>query len=79
VIHQDFHNRVLGFDAAAAQRAGEIASKLQAIGRRGEIRDLMIAGVVAANKATLATRNSKDFTNAGIPLIDPWQSGPPTP
>jgi predicted nucleic acid-binding protein len=39
----------------------------------------MIAGVVAAQKATLATRNTKDFTNAGIVLIDPWQGGLPKP
>jgi toxin FitB len=79
VVQQDLNNRILGFDAAAAQQAAEIASKLQAIGRRGEIRDLMIAGIVAAHKATLATRNSNDFTNAGIPLIDPWQHGPQKP
>jgi predicted nucleic acid-binding protein len=75
VVQQDLNNRILGFDAAAAQQAAEIASKLQAIGRRGEIRDLMIAGVAAAQKATLATRNTKDFSGAGIPLIDPWQGG----
>jgi predicted nucleic acid-binding protein len=39
----------------------------------------MIAGVVAAHKANLATRNTKDFANAGIPLIAPWQSDSPKP
>jgi len=40
VVQQDLNNRIFAFDAAAAQEAAEIASKLQAIGRRGEIRDL---------------------------------------
>jgi predicted nucleic acid-binding protein len=79
VLEQDLTNRILGFDVAAAQQAAEIASKLQSIGRRGEIRDLMIAGIVSAHGATLATRNTKDFTNAGISLTDSWQADPQKP
>jgi len=40
--------------------------------------DVMIAGVAAANGgASLATRNTKHFADAGIPLVNPWQGGTP--
>lgn len=41
-------------------------------GRPVEIRDLQIAGIVAARRATLATRNTRHFGDLGIALVDPW-------
>jgi predicted nucleic acid-binding protein len=32
----------------------------------------MIAGIVLAQHATLATRNTVHFEGASIPLVDPW-------
>jgi predicted nucleic acid-binding protein len=32
----------------------------------------MIAGMVLANHATLATRNTRHFTDLAVPVIDPW-------
>lgn len=32
----------------------------------------MIAAICRANRATLATRNTQDFEEIGIELIDPW-------
>jgi predicted nucleic acid-binding protein len=32
----------------------------------------MIAGIVLARHATLATRNIRDFDDISAPLIDPW-------
>jgi predicted nucleic acid-binding protein len=37
-----------------------------------EIRDVQIAGITAARRAQLATRNTRHFTELGIALIDPW-------
>jgi predicted nucleic acid-binding protein len=33
---------------------------------------MMIAGIVSALGARLATRNGKDFSNLPIEVIDPW-------
>jgi predicted nucleic acid-binding protein len=33
-----------------------------------------IAGIAAARKAILATRNTRHFENLGINLIDPWDA-----
>ena len=75
MIRRDFGGRVMDFDSTAAEQSALIAAKSQGIGRPVEIRDVMIAGIVAARGATLATRNTKHFGLTGIPLIDPWQSG----
>ena len=64
--------RVLPFDAAAAQQAGDLMATRHLKGRRGELRDTMIAGIVLAQRATLATRNTSHFDDISAPLIDPW-------
>ena len=65
--------RVLPFDRTAAETAATIAAKQRQIGRPVEIRDLQIASIAAARKATLATRNTRHFEHLGIILVDPWQ------
>jgi hypothetical protein len=77
VLQQDFDGRVLFFDDAAAAAASEIAAAQRRAGRPVEIRDVQIAGIVAARKATLATRNVRHFDATGIELVDPWSSGSP--
>jgi predicted nucleic acid-binding protein len=74
VINEDLRGRVLDFDAGAALAAGEIAAKLRALGRPVDMRDAHIAGIIAARRATLATRNVRHFVDAGIPVMDPWNS-----
>lgn len=73
-LDEEFDGRVLPFDHAAAEAAAAIAARQRAAGRPVEIRDVQIAGITAARKATLATRNIRHFEGAGIPLIDPWAS-----
>jgi predicted nucleic acid-binding protein len=64
--------RVLPFDRAAADAAGMIAAKQRRAGRPMEIRDVQIAGIAAARKATLATRNIRHFEEIGLMLVNPW-------
>jgi predicted nucleic acid-binding protein len=75
-LQQDFDGRVLFFDSAAAAAAAAIAAEQRRAGRPVEIRDVQIAGIVAARKATLATRNIRHFEGTGIELVDPWSTGP---
>jgi len=37
------------------------------------IEDALIGGMALAYGATLATRNTDDFTGYGLTLINPWQ------
>lgn len=71
-LEEDLENRVLPFDQAAAQAAGRIAAERRQAGRTVEIRDVQIAGIVSARKATLATHNTRHFEGCGLTLIDPW-------
>jgi predicted nucleic acid-binding protein len=36
------------------------------------MRDVRTAEIVASRRATLATRNTRHFTDLGIALIEPW-------
>ena len=65
-------HRVAPFDAAAAQKAGDLMAFRQKKGRPGDLRDTMIAGIVLAQHARLATRNATHFEVLSVPLINPW-------
>lgn len=74
MIEEDFERRVVPFDDAAAEFAARIAAARRRAGRSVEIRDVQIAGIAAARKATIATRNVRHFDGLGPEVIDPWAS-----
>lgn len=65
--------RVLSLDGPAAREAAALTAEREQRGRKVDIRDTFIAGIVRAHGATLATRNIRDFDDAGIRLVDPWR------
>jgi predicted nucleic acid-binding protein len=65
-------HRVAPFDGAAAQQAGDLMASRQKKGRPGDLRDSMIAGIVLAHHAALATRNIAHFADLSVPVINPW-------
>jgi predicted nucleic acid-binding protein len=73
-LEEDFDGRILDFDRGAARVAASIAAHQRLGGRSIEIRDVQIAGIVTARRATLATRNTRHFADLGIALIDPWRA-----
>lgn len=73
-LEEDLEGRVLTFDQTAAEAAAAIAAARRRAGRTVEIRDAQIAGIAAARKATLATRNVAHFEGSGIPVVDPWSA-----
>ena len=64
--------RIASYDEIAARRAAELAADRQRRGRPGELRDTMIAGIVLASHAKLATRNVKHFEDIASSVADPW-------
>ena len=72
VLDEDFQGRILPFDHEAAQEAASLAAERRAAGKPVNFRDLEIAGIVSASRATLATRNTRHFVDLRIELIDPW-------
>lgn len=74
VIHQDLEDRVLVLDAPAAEEAAILSARRQKRGTPIEIRDTMIAGIVLARGAELATSNVRHFHDLAVPVIDPWST-----
>jgi toxin FitB len=71
VLLENIGNRVAAFDDVAAQQAADLMASRQNKGRSVDLRDTMIAGIVLAHHATLATRNTAHFDD--IPgIINPW-------
>src|ERR1700690_837008 len=56
--------RVAAFDVAAAKQASSLMADRHRMGRPVDLRDTMIAGIVLAQHATLATRNTAHFEDA---------------
>lgn len=64
--------RIATFDAAAADQAADLMADRQRKGRPGDLRDTMIAGIVLAHHATLATRNTSHFEDLSGAVVNPW-------
>ena len=65
-------HRVAPFDDEAAAKAADLMASRQRQGRPVELRDTMIAGIVSARHATLATRHLFHFEDLSVPVVNPW-------
>jgi toxin FitB len=66
------NEQIISFDTEAAQLAAALMAARKIQGRPRDLRDTMIAGIVLARHATLATRNASHFDDVAAPLVDPW-------
>jgi predicted nucleic acid-binding protein len=74
-IARDIGERILPFDRIAAENAATLAAMRRRNGRVVGPYDTQIAGIALARRAVLATRNIRDFADAGLKLVDPWRDG----
>jgi len=72
LIGEDLEYRILTFDPQAAECAARLAAERKRSGQPVDIRDTLIAGIVIANGAMLATRNTRHFSDLPVPVVDPW-------
>jgi toxin FitB len=73
LIADKIEHRIAPFDAAAAEHAGNLMAARHRQGRPGDLRDTMVAGIVLAHHATLATRNVRHFADLSVPVVNPWE------
>jgi predicted nucleic acid-binding protein len=66
--------RIASFDESAARRGAELGADREKKGTTGELRDAMIAGIVLATHAKLASRNVKHFEDMASPVVNPWDA-----
>ena len=72
LLQDDLENRVALFDSNAATQSAQLAADRKARGRAVDIRDTFIAGIALAQRATLATRNTRHFDDLSVPVVNPW-------
>ena len=66
--------RMVPFDLPAARRWGEMGGQMIVSGGRSGLLDSMIAAQALVLDVPVATRNTRDFEDTGVTLIDPWQA-----
>ncbi len=69
-----FAGRVLPFDSLAAREFAVIVADRRHLGRPIDALDAQIAAITRARNMSLVTRDTHDFADAGVALIDPWQT-----
>jgi hypothetical protein len=77
----DFDGRIADFDVPATREYAVIAAERRRHGRPIATADAQIAAICRARNAALATRNTKDFVDTGVDLVNPFDpsAGPPGP
>lgn len=73
MLSDDFQSRILPFDGRAADQYAGIVTGRQRAGRPIGVADAQIAAICRAADAALATRNTDDFSDTGITMINPWR------
>lgn len=71
-LQQRFTGRILPLDQETAVCWAVLTGRLEKTGMRLPVMDSFIAAYALRNNAILATRNTRDFENSGIQLINPW-------
>lgn len=79
LLGDEFRDRVLPFDEHCASRYADIVCGRETLGRPIGVADAQIAAICRTAEATLATRNTADFSGTGIELINPWKPDRPGP
>lgn len=71
---EQFAGRILPFDEESALLFARIVSSRDSAGHRISQFDAMIAAIARSHRASVATRNTSDFVDCGITVIDPWSA-----
>lgn len=73
MFEEDFRGHIFPFDELAAVEYSIIVLQREKLGLPISMADAIIASISMSNDYPLATRNTKDFTNTGVQLINPWK------
>lgn len=73
-LEAGFEDRILAFDQKASEVLAPMNVQTETQGKSMAAFDSIIAATARARKCKLVTRNVRDFANAGVEVINPWQS-----
>ena len=71
-IAAGFSHRILSFDDTAARRYGTLMAERKARGKPMSILDGQIASIALVHNLTIVSRNTKDFEECGLNIINPF-------
>ncbi len=71
-IEDSFSELIIPVDAEVAKKWGAMCAFAQAKGRNISVVDGLLAATCSTYKLTLVTRNEKDFTAAGVEVLNLW-------
>ena len=72
LLNEKFGERILPFDRAAACEYAELALTRRTLGRPIQRADCMIAAIAKCRGLSIATRNTRDFEDLGLDVVNPW-------
>jgi hypothetical protein len=72
MLGETFSGRILHFDSAAAHEFAQIKVVRRRLGRPISDLDAQIGAIARSRGFPLATRNSCDFEDCGIEILNPW-------
>ena len=73
LVREEFWERVLPFDGAAARCFAQITAERRRAGRPISPFDGQIVAIARARRAVLASRNGRDFEGCDVAIINPWE------
>ncbi|MCP3665988.1 MAG: type II toxin-antitoxin system VapC family toxin [Gammaproteobacteria bacterium] len=71
-ISEAFVYRILAFDESAARTYGDVMGLRKELGRPMSVPDGQIAAIARSGGLSIATRNTSDFEECGVDLINPF-------
>lgn len=72
VVEEDFAEQVLPFTGEAAPYYAQIVAERDRLGKPISMADAQIAAICRRYDLGLGTRNTKDFADTGIRVVNPW-------
>lgn len=66
--------KTVPFDDRAAYAFGPLAASKVIAGMNTDVVDLMIAAIALSRDAVIASRNTRDFDDCGIVVVNPWEA-----
>jgi toxin FitB len=73
-LEAGFEDRILAFDQDISKIWAQMTVQAEANGKTMAAFDSIIAATARAHDCKLVTRNTSDFINAGIDVLNPWQA-----
>ena len=74
MFREYFDRGVLAFDSQSARQFAVVVATRFGKGRPIKYLDAQIAAITSLHGATLATRNTAEFEDCGVRLVNPWEA-----